>query len=167
MSKSEEEVKMLKAIAQFTKEDKYEQSLQVCNELIDQDSNCYSAYSARADVLYHLGKYTEAFQDIDRLMYLRPDSPSAYVRRAEWNLAQGNDKLVIDDLSFVIKSKDQYYLNVAYFYSTVALLNLGKKAEALEACRKLPDGYEFYVETYHAGGRLLSRDALDKMILCL
>ncbi len=168
MNSSEENVKeKLKAIAQLSQKNDYVQSMQICNELIAQENNCYAAYSARAEILYHLGRYQEASQDIDKLMELRPHSPSAYVRRAEWNLAQGNDKLVVDDLSFVIKSKDPYFLNVAYFYSAVALLNMGNKAGAMEACDQLPDGYEFYVETHQDGGRLLSRDALGKMILCI
>jgi len=164
MSKSEDTInKKIEDIARLRKEEKYEEALQVCNEMIAEDNECYAAYSKRSHILHGLGKYSEALRDLGRLIELRPDGPTAYLQRAEWYLEQGDDKLAMDDLDFVIRTGEPYFIDTAYFYRAVACLNLGHKAEAIDACLKLPDDFKYQIETPRWGGRLLSRDDIYRM----
>lgn len=154
----------LEYIARPFKPEEYGQIIQVCSEIIAEDSDCYEAFSARSHVYYRLGMYTEALCDVGRLIQLRPKSPVAYIRRAGWYLERGEYGHALADAKVVIESGDEYFANVAYFYRAMASLNLGSKADAMDACRNLPDDFKFYVKIYNAGGKVISRDDLCKLV---
>ena len=153
----------LEQLAHLVEQCEYDCALKLCDEIIEEDDSVYEVYSERSYMLYQLGRKSEAFLDLQLLMELRPESPSAYLRRAVWNLELGHDLLAIQDLSLVIETEDQYFLDAAYFYRSVAYLNTGKKMQALMDCQRLPEDLSFYVRTRDDGGRLLSVDSIRNM----
>ncbi|WP_222610890.1 hypothetical protein [Undibacterium sp. FT79W] len=143
--------------------EEYDLALQICNEIIAENEDCYAAYSERSCIFHALGRNSEAFDDVDKLIKLRPTSPTAYMRRARWHLEQGADDLALKNVNFVIELGTEYFIDSAYFYQAIALLNIGKKTEAIEACQMLPGDFRDYVNTYNIRGKLLSRDDLYRL----
>jgi tetratricopeptide (TPR) repeat protein len=156
--------KKLHDIDSLQKAKKFEEAIEVCNEIIADDDECYMAYSKRGDIFYGLGMHQDAFRDLDKLMEIRPECPSAYYVSARWNLELGNDKSAIDDANFVIKSGVAYFINMAYFFRSIAFLNLGDKKAAAEDCLLLPEEFKTAVTIHKIGWKILSRDDLYKMI---
>jgi tetratricopeptide (TPR) repeat protein len=136
----------------------YEGALRLCNEVIAEDARSFEAHSERARINHQLGRPTEALLDLQVLIELRPESPTAYLRRSTLNMELGYDSLAIEDLTFVIASGEEYFLDTAYFYRAVAYLNLSKKELAMKDCQKLPHDFAFFVRTKNQMGRYLTRD---------
>ncbi|MDM5182131.1 hypothetical protein PO883_33715 [Massilia sp. DJPM01] len=165
MNKNEDLIRRrLDDVERLQNSDKFEEAIEVCNEIISVDSECYMAFSRRGDIYHGMGMHENAFRDLKKLMMLRPDCPSAYYVSARWNLELGNDQAVVDDANFVVKSGEPYFIKMAYFFRALAFLSLGNKAKALDDCHKLPDEFRTAVTTYKTGWQVLSRADLMKMI---
>lgn len=156
--------KKLEDVDSFLDAEKLEEAIEVCNEIISMDDACYMAYSRRGDILFMMGRRLDAFCDLDKLMKLRPECPSAYYVSAKWNLEIGNDRAAIDDANFVIRSGEEYFMNMAYFFRAIALHNLGDQVAAEKDCLLLPDDFRTAITLCKAGWMVLSRDDLHKMI---
>jgi tetratricopeptide (TPR) repeat protein len=165
MSKNEELIKRrLDDVERLQNSDKFEEAIEVCDEIISLDSECYMAFSRRSDIYHRMGQHEAAFHDLDRLMKIRPECPSAYYVSARWNLELGNDRAAIDDANFVIKSGEQYFIKMAYFFRSIAFMNLGNKKAALDDCHMLPDEFRTALTLYKTGWKVLSRADLLEMI---
>lgn len=156
--------KILKDLAQYRKAGDYDAALSGCNALIAEDCGCESAYRLRSRVFHDLGRYSDAFSDLDTLLELRPGALNVYFERADWYLRLGKDQAAIEDATKLIESGEPYFIDAAYFFRSVALLNLGKLEEAMRDCNQLPDNAQAYVTTFSLGGKLLSKSELTTMI---
>lgn len=130
----------------------FEGAIRICDEMISDDASCYAAFWKRCNIFRALGKFSEAFADLERLLEIRPNDPTAYVQRAEWRLELGEDQLALTDIELVLKTKETYYLDTANFYKAIALLNLGDKAAANAVCLKLPADFRYHIVTPYWGG---------------
>jgi len=153
-----------KIIDRFRDEGRFEEALQVCEEMIAADSGDYAAYSERADILYSIGQRKEAYQDLGRLIQLRPESPSAYYVRAKWNLEVGDYQAVLDDATTIMRFRDKHFIDVAYFYRAIAQFKLGNKTDAVADCLRLPADFKMPVDIPQMGWKVLSRKELQEMI---
>jgi len=123
---SDESIKpKLELLSELIEQHQYLEALALCDEIIATDDAIYNVYYDRSRILYRIGHKSEAFQDLEILMKLRPWSPSAHITRAEWNLEIGHDLLAIEDLTFVIDSQDAYFLE-AYSSSPTTILEIAK-----------------------------------------
>jgi tetratricopeptide (TPR) repeat protein len=151
-------------VKQLYKDEKYEEAIQICNDIIFENEDCFFAYSQRSYSFHALGRNQDAFDDIEKLIELRPTCPVAYMRRARFHLERGDDDLALADANFVIELEDEYFIDTAYFYQAVSLLNLGRSTEALAAYQMLPDDYRDYLKTYNVFGKLISKSDLHDLI---
>jgi tetratricopeptide (TPR) repeat protein len=155
---------LLEKIARLREEMQFQNAIAICNDIIVSDVACYPAYGARSRIFYDLGRYEDAFKDLEKLIELRPNSPSAYLERAAWGLERGNYKSAIDDSTHVIESGELYYMSMAYFYQCIGYLLQGDKKQATEACSKLPNDFKAYLKTPHVIDGIVTRDSLYEMI---
>ena len=153
-----------KVIDRLRDEGRFEEAIEVCGEMIAADEENYTAYSERAEILYSAGRREEAFRDLEILMRLRPGSPSAYYIRAKWNLEDGNYRSVVDDAAVIIQSRDKYFVDVAYFFRSLANFNLGNKKDAISDCLRLPEEFKMSIDMPGMGWKVLSRKDLHKIV---
>ncbi|WP_284618003.1 tetratricopeptide repeat protein [Aquabacterium humicola] len=136
--------------------------LQICNDIIELDDGHFEAHSERARANQRLGRLGDAMSDLQVLIDLRPDSPTAYLRRAALNMELGHDALAVMDLSRVVELGDGYYLSTAHFYRAIAYHNIGDKEASRRDATLLPNDFRFFVKTKDHGTRQLSRqEVLD------
>lgn len=149
---------------QLSKEERFEEAIDVCGDVIAQDDDCYAAYSERSCNLYALGRFEEALRDLEKLIELRPSSPTAYFRRARWQIERGEYEFALKDLYQVIDFQVEYFNESAYFHLVVALLNTNRIADALQACDKLSPSFKEFISTPLTPGKALSRDELKLLV---
>lgn len=152
-------------ISSLIKNEDYESALNVCNELVEKYNFSHKIMSDRAFLNYSIGRIDEALDDLQTLIDIHPESPSAYVKRAAWNLELGNDIQAINDLTIVILMRDEFYLEVSYFYRAMAYLNLGMRDEAYNDYMNLSEDFYFWIKTPKEGTRFLSNE--DIKVMCL
>ena len=155
----------IELVSSLIKSEDYENALNICNELVEKYTLAYEIVSERAFINYSLGKTDHALADLQTLIDLRPDSPTAYVKRAVWNLEFGNDLQAINDLTVVILMGDEFYIEVSYFYRAIAYIHLGMRDYAYNDYVNLSDDFNFRVKTLKEGTRFLSKE--DIKVLCL
>ncbi len=149
---------------QFSKEGQYEEAIGICDNVISYDERCYAAYNERSCNLHALGRSAEAFRYLEKLIHLRPSSPTAYFRRARWRIELGEYETALKDLYQVIDFEDDYFNDSANFHLVIALANTNRINDALQACESLPPGFKEFVSTPSTPGSLLSRDQLQRLV---
>lgn len=141
------------------KRQQLDEALSLCNELLHEQVS-YEIYNERTYVFEGLGRREEALQDLQRMIELKPDASNAYFQRALWAIADGRFLDSLDDLVCVIERGEAYFLEDAYFYRAVALLNLDKRMEAMQDCLQLSADYSMHVRSPGRIRGILSRDDL-------
>ncbi|KQV55022.1 MULTISPECIES: hypothetical protein [unclassified Duganella] len=154
----------LKKADQLSKEERFQEAIDICCDVIAQEADCYAAYSERSCNLHALGRFEEALRDLGKLIVLRPASPTAYFRRARWQIERGAYELALADLYQVIDFKVEYFNESAYFHLAVALLNVNRIDDALQACGMLSPGFKEFISTPSTPGKALWRDELMLLI---
>lgn len=163
----EEQINVDLALAkadQLSKEDRFEEAIDICCDVIAQDDDCYAAYSERSCNLHALGRFEESLRDLEKLIELRPSSPTAYFRRARWQIERGEYEFALKDLYQVIDFQVEYFNESAYFHLVVALLNTNRIDDALQACGMLSPGFKEFISTPSTPGKALSRDELMLLV---
>ena len=88
---------------------RYEEAIEICDIVISDDPNSYAAFSERSCSLHALGRVEDAFRDVEKLIELRPESPTAYFRRARWHMERGEYELALNDLRQVMAFNVEYF----------------------------------------------------------
>lgn len=153
----------LEQVVVLHRQRRYEEAIDLCTAVIERDEDCYAAYSRRSYSNYALGRLTEAFQDADRLVALRPASPTAYICRARWHMEVGQDEAALSDLNKVVETGEPYFLDSALFYLSIVLSNLGRYEEAEKICEALPSDIKDHIET-PLTSRVITTDQLRTLI---
>jgi tetratricopeptide (TPR) repeat protein len=145
---------------QLSKDERFEEAVELCDEVIAHHEDCYDAYSERSCNLHSLGRVTEALRDLEKLIELRPSSPTAYFRRARWRIERGEYELALKDLYQVLEFKVEYFDESVRFHLVIALLNTQRGDDAKRESEMLSPGFKEFVSTPSTLGKTFSREEL-------
>lgn len=127
------------------KEKRFEEAVCIFDDIIVHDESCCAAYDEGSCNLQALGRFSETIRDLEKLIDLRPSSPTAYFRRARWLIEIGEYESALKNLYQVIDLDVHYFNGSAYFYLAVALSNTNRLEEALQACQSIPHGFKEFI----------------------
>lgn len=162
---SREQLDKLDRIDDLRREGNYEEALSICNEMIASNADIFIPYMKRKNLYHRMGRYEEAFQDIDFLLKLQPEkSAASYYSRGEMKMEIGSYQDALHDFTLVINMKEYYFLNASYFFRSLAYYKLRKKKESLNDCLQLPHDFSYGTKVLGEAWRVYTKDSLREMI---
>jgi tetratricopeptide (TPR) repeat protein len=112
-----------------------EAAMSLATELVGQHPNEMKAWSLRSYL--HAGRrnYEQAIADVTRAIAINSMEPKLFWDRGRYESLQRHDQAAVSDFSKGLELcdhyKDDYYRESLHFFRAEALINLGKKREAL------------------------------------
>jgi tetratricopeptide (TPR) repeat protein len=117
------------------------------NRTIEKNPTCWMCYNNRGNIYKDLGNYTQAIEDYDKAIKIKPGFADAYNNRGVSYNFLGNYRQAIDDFSRAIKIK-QGYSGIYYLNRGIAYNGLGNYNQAIDdfsrAIKIKPDFAEAY-----------------------
>ena len=123
---------------EYNKKD-YLKALAILEDGLKSFPSSFELYGEKSTIHHILKDYDKAFQSLNKLIELKPDHMAAYFRRGRWELDLGLYEEAYQDLTIVIESKNEYFLNSAYYFRSIVLFYLKKYEEALDDYYNIPD----------------------------
>lgn len=151
----------LEHIHKLKAEEKYDECLKLCNELLATDPQLSQLLYERAWVYRRTDKKSRAIQDLTAAIRLNPKEPAFHHFAGRWELESGNCENALGHLSACIEVEiaisDEYYLGESYMLSAIANEHLGRLPEALELLQHVDDTHVTFVNELYRGGDLRRR----------
>lgn len=114
--------------------DDYKGAIEICNQVLQIETNNSVAYGLRGIALMRLKNYQQAIKDFDRAINIRPDSGYTYYFRGLAYLNLENYKLAVADLNQALRYEPE--LANAYYNRAYARYKLGDKQGAVADLRQ-------------------------------
>jgi serine/threonine protein kinase len=132
---------------------KYQQALDVCEQVLQKDPQNALAYYHISVALIELGKYQQALDACERSIWLDPSYSPAFVCQANILVKLGKYQQALNDCEQAIWLDSSYA--PAYVCKATALVELGRYQQALDVCEWAIHRGPFYAPAYACKAGLL------------
>ena len=119
----------------------YEESLKILDKGLLLFPDAFELYAEKSTVYNRLKQREKAFQCLNKVLELIPNHIPTSFRLGRWLLEDGEYDSSIKYLSIVIESKDNYYLDAAFYFRAISFLKLKLYKKAMKDYIQLPDNY--------------------------
>ena len=139
----------LKQISKLKEQRKYDQALDIVNELLIYEPDFFRLFHEKAKIYSLQRKWCLAIELVGQAINLNPNEPMLYFSRARWLIQNQEFFEAHDDLSKLIalehRFEDSYYLESAYFFRALASSYLGDYKSVMQDCNHVRDDYSTYI----------------------
>lgn len=161
----DDRIKIAEKIFNESLEDKYEDALNMCSDVINISSNrteIYLAHEVRCSIFSSIGRVADAIREASMMIDLECGQPHPFFKRARLFLRIGRNEDAVSDLTKILCFGEDYFRETALFLRSFANLEINKK-DSMRDAMLLDDGFSFFVRTAKFGYREFSKEDLLKM----
>ena len=120
----------------LAKERRYEEALSLATDLVQQHPNEMKVWSMRAYLYACKGDFERAVGDLTQAIGINSTEPVLFYDRGRYQSRMELFKAAVDDfgagLALCDQFRDDYYRKSLHFFRAEALIELGRKREALQ-----------------------------------
>jgi len=152
--------KELRKALEYSEKKSYPEAIRLLTKIIQEYPNSIEGYRERSYVYALMKEWDKALLDISTVINLDSKNAAGYFTRGRWLLSIDNTSDAATDFSTVLmierESGSSYFSEAAYFFRSLAYLNMELYEKALEDISKVRDNF-----TVHFKGCLRSKREIE------
>lgn len=152
--------KELRNALDYSEKKNYPEAIKIFTRIIQEYPDNIEGYRERSYVYALMKEWDKALLDIDKVVSLDSKNAASYFTRGRWFLSTDNAHAAAADFSNVLmiesESGSSYFSETAYFFRSLAYLDMELYVKALEDTSKVRDDFAVYFK-----GRLRSKREIE------
>jgi len=148
---------------------KYTIALKMLEKLTIEYPEYYKAYQKIGFIYSLLRQWEKAINFYDEAISRNDKEPMLYFSRARYLMQNGNFKLALLDIDYLLilehKNNSNYYVETSFFLRGIINFNLGNYKEAILDCKKVRDDFVIYILGEKQSKEFLIKNSLSEINL--